>query len=257
MILAEIPEFAGYGLAWSDEFDGPAGSPADPQTWRPQTGGHGWGNQELQYYTDETASAALDGSGNLVITVRRADRKAARTKYGGREYTSARLASKHLRPVRYGLITARIKLPRGRGIWPAFWLLGEDIDEVGWPRCGEIDVMENFSIDPARVHAALHGPGYCGGDGIAANLDTGSPLADDFREFSVCWEPGRIRWYLGSQLYLTVTPADLSGREWVFDHDFFVLLNVAVGSHFFPPPDASVTFPQYMLVDYVRVYAPQ
>lgn len=256
MTIEEAPEFAGYRLAWADEFDGPAGAAADPQVWQPETGGHGWGNQELQYYTDETANAALDGNGNLVISVRRTAPATSTTSYDGREYTSARLVGKHLRPVRYGLITARIKLPGGRGIWPAFWLLGEDIDEVGWPRCGEIDVMENFSIDPARVHGAAHGPGYCGGDAIAANLGTGSPLADDYREFSVCWEPGRIRWYFGSQLYHTVTPADLSGREWVFDHDFFLLLNVAVGSHFFPPPDASVTFPRRMLVDYVRIYAP-
>jgi beta-glucanase (GH16 family) len=256
MIIEDIPEFSSYRLAWSDEFHGPAGSSADPQTWLRQTGGHGWGNQQLQYYTDEAANAALDGIGHLRITVNRTDPETARTSYDGREYTSARLASKHLRRVRYGLITARIKLPRGRGIWPAFWLLGEDIDEVGWPHCGEIDVMENFSTDPAMAHGAIHGPGYSGADGIAADLGTGSPLADDYREFSVCWEPGRIRWYYGSELYHTVTPADLSGREWVFDHDFFLLLNVAVGSHFFPPPDASVTFPQHMLMDYVRIFAP-
>lgn len=238
---------------WAGEFDGPAGARPDPRTWRPETGGDGWGNAELQYYTGETANAALDGAGHLAITVRRADPPAAA--YGGRGYTSARLISKDLRSFSGGLIEARIKLPAGRGIWPAFWLLGTDIDRVGWPRCGEIDVMENFGTDPAAVHGTVHGPGYCGGGGISGALSTGAPLAGDFRVYAVDWEPDRIRWYVDGTCYHTVTPDDLRGKPWVFDHEFYLLLNVAVGGTATVAPDDSTTFPQTMLVDYVRVRA--
>jgi beta-glucanase (GH16 family) len=200
----------GYSLAWADEFDGPAGAPASPATWRPETGGHGWGNKELQNYTDGTANAALDGAGCLAVTVRRA---AAR--YDGRRYTSARLITKDLMSFRYGFVTARIRLPGGRGMWPAFWLLGQNIDEEGWPRCGEID----------------------------------------FHVYSVHWEPDRIRWFTDRTMYHSVTPADLHGHPWVFDHDFYLLMNVAVGGTASVPPDESVSFPQTMLVDYVCVYA--
>ena len=204
----EVPaEFAGWSLAWAEEFDGQAGSPADPGTWRPETGGHGWGNAELQYYTRETANAALDGAGSLAITVARPDPRLAAARYDGCQYTSARLVTKGLRSFRYGLIQARIKLPPGRGIWPACWMLGTDIDASGWPGCGEIDVMENFGTSPAMVHGTVHGPGYYGGDGITAALDAGGPLSAAFHAYSVCWEPGRIRWYADQTLYHTVTPA--------------------------------------------------
>jgi len=115
--------------------------------------------------------------------------------------------------------------------------------------------MENFGTDPAVVHGTVHGPGYSGGRGITAALDVGSPLADDFHVYSVSWEPGRIRWYADEKLYHTVTRADLRGNPWVFDHDFFLLVNVAVGGRFSERPDRSVTFPQRMLVDYIRIYA--
>jgi beta-glucanase (GH16 family) len=248
---------AGYSLAWAEEFDGPAGAPADPRTWRPETGGHGWGNAELQYYTADTANAAVDGAGHLAITARRADPALATARYDGCRYTSARLISKSLRSVRYGLVEARIKLPGGRGIWPAFWLLGADIDRAGWPRCGEIDVMENFGTNPSVVHGTVHGPGYSGGGGITGALDTGSPLAAAFHVYTARWEPDRIRWYVDQACYHTVTPADLRGHPWVLDHDFYLLLNVAVGGTASVPPDSSTHFPRTMLVDYVRVYTDQ
>ncbi|MBO0785791.1 MAG: glycoside hydrolase family 16 protein [Actinobacteria bacterium] len=247
-------EFAGWSLAWAEEFDGPAGSPADPASWRPETGGHGWGNAELQYYTGETGNAALDGAGNLAITAARPDPRLAAARYDGREYTSARLITKDLKSFRYGLIQARIQLPAGRGIWPAFWMLGTGINDTGWPECGEIDVMENFGTDPAVVHGTIHGPGYSGDGGITASLATGAPLASGFHDYSVCWEPGRIRWYADQALYHTVTPAGLRGRPWVFDHDFYLLLNVAVGGRPAGHPDRSTVFPQAMLIDYVRLY---
>jgi beta-glucanase (GH16 family) len=246
----------GWSLAWADEFDGAAGSPADPATWRPEVGGHGWGNDELQYYTDSSHNAALDGAGNLAIVVRRVDPRPGHTRFGGRGYTSARLLSKDRVACSYGLVQARIRLPGGRGIWPAFWMLGQDIDDVGWPRCGEIDVMENFGRDPTLVHGTVHEPGYAGAAGITASHDAGTNLADDFHVYSVHWEPDRIRWYLDDALFGTVTPGDLGDNPWVFDHDFFLLLHVAVGGSFSEPPDGSTTFPQAMLVDYVRIYTP-
>lgn len=246
-----MPE-TGPRIAWAEEFDGPAGTPPSPRTWWPEIGGHGWGNSELQYYTGEAGNAALDGAGNLAITARRAGPDEAAS-YDGCRYTSARLVSKDLKSFRYGLIEARIKLPAGRGIWPAFWLLGTDIDQAGWPGCGEIDVMENFGTDPAAVQGGVHGPGYSGGDGISGTLDTGVPLAGGFHVYAVDWEPDRIRWYFDETCYHTMTPADLRGKPWLFDHDFYLLLNVAVGGIASVTPDDSTPFPQSMLVDYIRV----
>ena len=251
-ILEELP---GWSLAWSDEFDGAAGSPVDPASWQPQVGGHGWGNQELQYYTDSSDNAALDGAGNLAVTVRRADPQLRDRRFGGCPYTSARLVTKDRVSCTYGLVQARIRLPRGRGIWPAFWMLGQDIDRVGWPHCGEIDVMENFGKDPTVIHGTVHGPGYAGAAGITASYQADTSLADGFHLYAVHWEPGRIRWYLDDHLYSTVTPGDLQGRPWVFDNDFFLLLNVAVGGAFSVTPEPSTAFPQAMLVDYIRIYA--
>jgi beta-glucanase (GH16 family) len=246
-------ELPGWSLIWSDEFDGAAGSPADPATWQPEVGGHGWGNEELQYYSDSSENAALDGAGNLAIVVRRVDRE-RREHFDGREYSSARLVTKDRAALAHGLVQARIRLPRGRGIWPAFWMLGQNIDEVGWPLCGEIDVMENFGKDPTVVHGTVHGPGYSGAAGITASFRAGPSLADDFHVYAVHREPDRIRWYLDGRLYATVTPDDLNGNPWVFDHEFYFLLNVAVGGTFSVDPDPSAAFPQAMLVDYIRVH---
>ena len=162
-------------------------------------------------------------------------------RFGGCEYTSARLITKDRAAFSHGLVQARIRLPRGRGVWPAFWMLGQNIDEVGWPACGEIDVMENFGDDPATVHGTVHGPGYAGHAGITASHTADASLADDFHVYSVHWEPDRIRWYLDDELYRTLTPDDLHGSPWVFDHDFFLLVNVAVGGTFSRRPDSSAS----------------
>lgn len=246
-------EQPGWSLVWSDEFDGGAGTPPDPATWQPEVGGHGWGNEELQYYSGSTENAALDGAGHLAIVVRRVEPQ-LRGHFDGCAYSSARLVSKDRVAFTHGLVQARVRLPRGRGIWPAFWMLGQDIDEVGWPRCGEIDVMENFGTDPAVVHGTVHGPGYSGAAGITASYRADAGLADDFHVYAVHWEPHRIRWYLDDHLYATVTPDDLGGRPWVFEHDFYLLLNVAVGGAFSVDPDPAATFPQAMLVDFIRVH---
>jgi beta-glucanase (GH16 family) len=243
-----------WQLVWADEFDGPDGSDVDRTKWVLETGGNGWGNNELQYYRDDLANAHLEG-GVLVIT-------AIRERYTGpdnvtREYTSARLKTQGLFEQPYGRFEARLKVPYGQGIWPAFWMLGNDIGTVSWPACGEIDVMEHIGREPTLVHGTVHGPGYSGAAGIGApySLPGEAPIAEDFHLFAVEWEPEAIRWYVDGVRYHTLTPASLpAGARWAFDHPFFMLLNLAVGGNWPGPPDASTEFPQRLLVDYVRVY---
>jgi beta-glucanase (GH16 family) len=230
-------------------------------------GGGGWGNNELQSYTDRRENAAIRG-GALVI---RAVREAFTGRDGiRREYTSARLKTQGTFTQAYGRFEARLRVPRpstgsgrpefvegrGQGIWPAFWMLGQDITTAGWPACGEIDIMENIGREPAIVHGTLHGPGYSGGQGIGAAFThpSGQPFADDFHVYAIEWEAQAIRWYVDGTLYQTRTPADLRGARWVFDHPFFMLLNVAVGGNWPGNPDGTTTFPQEMVVDWVRVY---
>jgi beta-glucanase (GH16 family) len=250
-----------WKLAWNDEFSSRAGTPPDADTWGREIGdgvaigNPGWGNDELEYYTDSTANAATDGRGNLVITARAAD-GTQQCYYGPCKYTSARLLSKNRFEVAYGRIEARIKVPRGSGLWPAFWMLGTDIDQVNWPQTGEIDIMENVGRLPNEVFGTLHGPGYSGGQSYGRSYDLGKPVADDFHTFTVEWQPNKIVWYIDGIQYHQATPNDafLQGKQWVYNHPFFMLLNVAVGGNFGGAVGADTTFPQSMLVDYVRLY---
>jgi beta-glucanase (GH16 family) len=248
------PPRAGRTLVWSDDFNAPNGSPVDSSKWVLETGGNGWGNQELEYYTARPQNA-FQQDGNLVI-------KVLEEKYTGpdgvtRNYTSARLKTQGKFAQKYGRFEARIKIPYGQGIWPAFWMLGDDIKKKGWPKCGEIDIMENIGKEPAMVHGTIHGPGYSGDKGIGApfELPAGQRFADDFHVYAVEWEAKAIRFYVDDHLYTTRTPADLPhGAKWVYKHPFFILLNVAVGGGWPGNPDSSTVFPQTMLVDYVRIY---
>jgi beta-glucanase (GH16 family) len=243
-----------WTLTWSDEFDGPDGSRPDGARWVYDLGGGGWGNNELQTYTDRPANAAIRG-GALVITARR--ERATGPDGIARDFTSARLKTKGRFTQTYGRFEARIQVPRGQGIWPAFWMLGDDIDAVGWPRCGEIDVMEHIGREPTTIHGTLHGPGYsgAGGLGAAASSPAGAGFADGYHVFAVEWTKAGIAWFLDGRQYFARAPSDLpAGARWVFDHDFFLLLNVAVGGNWPGPPDASTVLPQEMKVDYVRVY---
>ncbi|MCK2215013.1 family 16 glycosylhydrolase [Actinomadura sp. ATCC 31491] len=243
-------------LVWSDEFDGAAGSAVDAAKWRFDIGGGGWGNNEQEYYTNSTRNAALDGAGNLVITARRENPANYQCHYGTCQYTSARLLTSATFTRAYGRFEARMKLPRGQGIWPAFWMLGNDIGSAGWPNSGEIDIMENIGREPNTVHGTIHGPGYSGSGGIGAGYTIGSAFADAFHTFAVDWSPNLLVWYVDGVEYQRRTPADLGGNRWVFDHPFFMIMNVAVGGYWPGYPDATTTFPQSMTVDYVRVYAP-
>jgi beta-glucanase (GH16 family) len=253
------PAAPSWKLVWSDEFNGTSGSAVDATKWVSETGGGGWGNNELEYYTSRLENASQQ-DGNLVI-------KVVQEKYTGqdgvtRNYTSARLKTQGKFSQVYGRFEARIKIPRGQGIWPAFWMLGKDIDKPaldksGWPDCGEIDIMENIGKEPGLVHGTIHGPGYSGEHGIGAPFGLPGDLrfADDFHLYAVEWEPNAIHFYVDEQLYTTRTPADLpKGTKWVYDYPFFLLLNVAVGGGWPGNPDATTVFPQTMLVDYVRVY---
>jgi beta-glucanase (GH16 family) len=246
-----------WKLIWSDEFNAPAGSPVDGAKWVFDIGGGGWGNDELQYYTNGTPNASMDGNGNLVITaIKETLPRKKRCWYGRCQYSSARIRTLGTFKQAYGRFEARIKIPYGQGIWPAFWMLGKNVNKVGWPRCGEIDIMENIGREPSTIHGTIHGPGYSGANGIGTGYDLpAGAFSDDFHVFAVEWEPTAIRWYVDSSLYQTRTPADLpAGAAWVFDHPFFMLLNVAVGGSWPGNPDSSTTFPQRAHVDYVRVY---
>ncbi len=251
----------GWRLLWSDEFNGRAGTPPDSSVWGYEIGDGtvngipGWGNSELEYYTDSTENAAHDGRGNLVITLREADPDSGLVcYYGPCQYTSARLLTQHRFEFGYGRVEARIKVPEGAGIWPAFWSLGNDIGEVGWPQTGEIDIMEFVGREPTTVFGTIHGPGYSGGDIFGGTYEVGEPVGDRFHTFAIEWQPDLIVWYTDGIEYHRATPADVAPDEWVFDHPFFLLLNVAVGGNFGGPVGPDTTFPQSMTVDYVRVY---
>jgi beta-glucanase (GH16 family) len=254
----------GWELVWSDEFDGPAGSPPNPANWTTEIGDGtvnqipGWGNDELQYYTDDPANVRHDGEGHLVIEVHEVEDPSPDTGlqcyYGPCEYTSARLLTWHKQEFEYGRIEARVKVPGGAGYWPAFWALGSDIDEVPWPRAGEIDVMEFVGREPNEVFGTIHGPGYSGGQSFGSKLSTSTPVPDDFHTYAVEWRPGEIVWEFDGERYHEAVPADVAPNEWVFDKPFFLLLNVAVGGNFGGPVAVDTVFPQQMLVDHVRVW---
>ncbi|MGH1385286.1 glycoside hydrolase family 16 protein [Kordia sp.] len=210
------------------------------------TGDNGWGNNESQYYTDRPENVVVE-NGMLKITAIKED-------FEGSGYTSARINTKGLYSRKYGRFEARIKLPWGQGIWPAFWLLGNNIDTVGWPQCGEIDIMEYRGQEPTIVHGSLHGPGYSGGNPITKSYELSNDRFDtDFHVFGIEWGEGYVNFYVDDVLYNQITPADVTG-EWVYDHDFFIIMNLAVGGSFAGAPNANTVFPQTMLVDYVRVY---
>lgn len=236
-------------LVWSDDFDGAAGSTPDADKWTYDigTGQNGWGNGEFQYYTDRPTNVRLDGEGNLVITARRES-------FGGQSFTSARIKTEGLFAQAYGRFEARLKTPVGPGIWPAFWLLGDNCQEVSWPQCGEIDVMELRGQRPNEIAGTVHGPGYSAGASVGTSYTLPEGRFDDqFRTFAIEWGEDYIEWYVDDFLYQRLTPADLPG-EWVYDHPFFIIMNIAVGGNYVGFPTSQTPFPQEMVVDYVRVY---
>ncbi len=237
----------GWTLVWNDEFDGAAGTTVDGSKWTLDTGPNS-ANAELEYYRPE--NAAHDGAGHMIITAKKEE-------YKGYHYTSAKFTSWGKFTPTYGRFDARIRLPRGQGMWPAFWALGTDIGDVGWPTCGELDIMETIGSTMKVNHGSMHGPGYSGGSPLTGTytLSGGGDFGDDFHVFTLEWEENVTRFYVDGNLYETHTPADVpAGKKWVFDHDIFMILNVAVGGTWPGNPDDSI-FPQTMSIDYVRVYS--
>jgi len=254
----------GWVLTWSDEFNGPDNSAVDSTKWVYDTGGSGWGNNELEYYTSGTANAVVQ-SGNLVITATTTGAAAFNCSYpssGPCGYTSARIRTQGKFTQEYGRFEARIQIPEGQGLWPAFWMLGTDISNsaTNWPKCGEIDIMENIGKEPSINHGSLHMPaaGTANDDQLTGmyTLPGGAKLGDGFHTYAIEWSASAIKFYVDDNLYETQTPATATGRDWEFNQPFFIILNVAVGGNFPGAPTSSTTFPQTMKVDWVRVYQP-
>ena len=246
---------AAWSLVWSDEFQQTDGSPPDPAKWVYDVGGNGWGNNELQTYTSRTNNCRVE-NGQLILEARAENFTG--TDGIPRNYTSARLKTLGKASWTYGRIEGRMKVPRGQGLWPAFWTLGTNFSTIGWPACGEIDIMENIGREPATVYGTIHGPGYSGGGGIGGTfgLSSGAVFADDFHIFAVEWTTNLIRWFVDGQPYFTATPTNLpNGMQWAFTQPQFILLNVAAGGNWPGNPNGTTTFPQRLTVDYVRVYA--
>lgn len=243
----------GLQLVWSDEFDGTAGELPDDDNWTYDIGrgSNGWGNQELQYYTNHPENVSLDGDGDLVIT-------AIRESFGGAAYTSARILTQDLFEQQYGRFEARLKTPSGPGIWPAFWMLGANFGTVGWPNSGEIDIMELRGQEPSKIAGSLHGPGFSAGSAITRSYTLSSGRFDtDYHLFAIEWTKDKIDYYVDDVRYQTITRTDVSnvGGNWVFDQPFFIIMNIAVGGTYVGPPSQDTPFPQTMNIDYVRVYS--
>ncbi len=246
----EIPD--GWEVAWNDEFDGDT---IDSDNWTYDIGGWGWGNGEGQFYTDRPENARVEG-GLLIIEARQ-------EQYEDSYYTSARLKTQGLQEYQYGRFEARLKVPEGAGLWPAFWMLGAEFSEDAedeanrWPNVGEIDVMEYIGKEPDLVLGTAHGPGYSGAGGLTKWNRQDYPIADDFHTYAVEWEADEIRWYYDGEHYHTVDRELVGDREWVFDdHPFFMIVNLAVGGQLPGPVGLDVEFPKQLLVDYVRVFQP-
>ncbi len=238
-----------WQLTWSDEFEGESGTLPDAAKWTFDlgTGSNGWGNQELQNYTNRPSNISLDGSGNLVIT-------ALKENYQSSQYTSARIKTKDLFSQAYGRFEARLITPYGQGLWPAFWLLGSNIDEVSWPNCGEIDIMELRGQKPSIINGTVHGPGYSGANAISGSYSLQNNRFDkDYHIFAVEWDADKIDFFVDGFLYKRIGKSDVPG-DWVYDHPFFMILNVAVGGNYLGNPTSQTPFPQKMVIDYVRVY---
>jgi beta-glucanase (GH16 family) len=238
-------------VVWNEDFNGPAGAGVDGSRWNFDTGGGGNGNNELQYYTNGTNNVAQDGQGHLVITLKKENPNNYQCWYGRCTYTSGRIQTAGKFSQQYGHVEARIKVPKGNGLWPAFWMLGGG----NWPTDGEIDIMENVGKTPNTVYGTIHGPGYSGANAVGGTRNLSAPLGNDFHNYAVDWSPNLIIWTVDGSEYFRATPAQIRGNRWVYDHPYFIILNLAVGGYFPGDPDGSTPFPAQMLIDYVHVSA--
>jgi beta-glucanase (GH16 family) len=232
-------------LILSEELASAAEGAPNPQLWSAELGGGGWGCEQRQIYTADRSNVAITAAGHLAITARRQP---------DGTITSARLMTKDRFTVQYGLIEARIKVPGGLGTWPAFWMLGSDIDEVGWPACGEIDIMEHVGSAPNTVHGTVHAPGYSGlAGGIGGTHVAVSDLSEDFHIYAVDWDGEQITWLLDGQPYHRMTPAQTPESIWPFRHGFYLVVNLAVGGAWPGNDTETPALPATLLVDWIRV----
>ncbi|MBJ6362767.1 RICIN domain-containing protein [Paenibacillus sp. GCM10012307] len=232
---------AAYSLVWSDEFNG---STINSNNWTFEigTGSNGWGNEELQYYTSRPENARIE-NGNLVIEARQES-------YGGRNYTSARLKTQGKQTFKYGRIEARIKLPKGQGLWPAFWTLGSDITSVGWPRSGEIDIMEHINNEN-NTYGYIH---WYANNNVSYGGASHTFDVTDYHVYAIEWTPSSIKWFVDGIQFREANIANNINSTNAFHNDHFLLLNMAVGGRWPGSPNSSTVFPAKMYVDYVRVY---
>ena len=262
--VVPTPSTITWVQVWSDEFDGAAGARVDDTKWRYETtdgcaqSNCGWGNNEKEYYTDAAENIALNGQGQLMIVARRAP-AGLTCYYGACRYTSAKITTQGKLLAAPGRAEARIKLPAGQGLWPAFWMLGGNFPATEWPACGELDIMENKGSEPTISSSAVHGPGYSGATPFAHRqpLATGS-FTDDFHTFAIEWDSLHVTFFVDQAVHFVVTRESVEhyGKS-ILGQPFFLILNLAVGGHFDGDPQSDAIFPATMLVDYVRVYAPQ
>jgi beta-glucanase (GH16 family) len=243
-----VAQEPGWQLTWSDEFNGPAGAPPDANKWSPRVGGEGWGNQQLDYDTDNK-NAYQDGQGNLVLE---ADRSGSGYTcwYGPCQYTSAQITTTGHFSFTYGRIEGRIKIPSGQGFWSAFWMIGNNCDTAGWPRCGEVDIMEILAQQPGLLSGTVHGPGNYSGDYKAP----GGTFANDCHLYALQWDPDHLYFSVDGVTYFTINRSEI-GPDWVYDHPFSILLNLPIGGKWPGTPPANAPFPRKMLIDYVRIYS--
>ena len=261
VLLAPSPASAQWTLIWSDEFNGPSGAAPDASKWNYDTGGGGFGNNELQVYCAPGSNAAPCSAANTNIFQNGAGQLVIRARNSGGTWTSGRMKTQGKASFQYGRIEARMRLPIGAGLWPAFWMLGTDITSVGWPQCGEQDIMEWVpQYGPSTTSSALHGPGYSGGANIGRSFTfpNGGRVDDgNYHVYGVIWAPNRVDFYRDNPAtpFFTVTPSNIpAGTQWVYNHPFFLILNLAIGGNFPGPPNASTPNPAQVFVDWVRVY---
>lgn len=249
---------------WSDEFDGAAGSRIDGTKWGYdigdgcRDGNCGWGNNEKEYYTDASENIALNGQGQLAIIARSAP-SGLTCYYGPCRYTSAKITTRGKVLVAPGRVEARIKLPAGQGLWPAFWMLGHTHPAIPWPACGELDIMENKGSQPNTTSSAVHGPGYSGATPLAhARTLAAGTFSADFHTFAIEWDPAHVRFFIDDTAHYAITRSALEqfGKS-ILDQPFYLIINLAVGGHFDGDPQSDAILPATMLIDYVRAYARQ
>lgn len=242
-------DVAGNNLVWSEEFNG---STLDLNAWSHENGDGcpnvcGWGNNELEYYTDRPENLRLE-NGHLIIEARKEE-------HSGKSYTSSKIVTRGKKTFKWGRIEIRAKLPKGKGIWPALWMMPQNSVYGGWPRSGEIDIMELIGHEPNKVHGTVHygpGPGSIH-TGAAYTLPSGT-FNDGFHVFSLEWSKDLLKWYVDGNLFYTHTKADVGTNTYPFNEEFYMIINLAVGGNWPGNPDATTTFPQQLVVDYVRVY---